>query len=751
MKTRIIAINLALTIFITTIFSAYFCVPVHAENILHDIWTQIDDTLWVGLDSLFADAGTGIHSDSFPSDPNLSYKENTQNYLNSVYGKYKDPVTGMYDLSSMKKDGVNPVDVDPDSGNVYINQEFNTVFNQMEQDYVHRMDGYYLLEGNRSYANIMTSIANIQNLSRPFNLSASLAPPFDINGNYFYSNGGFFPLPSGCSVAYISSPYIYVPGSGSLGYVYPYLKIDDSSNLYYIYNWGKTGSTSAQFFLSQFNDVFNAYNSKSSVIGYHGSPFMLFYTKAAYDNYTNQGRQYYSPVINIPKGGITITPDMLNGKSLSDIFYVPPVDKSGLTEEQLQAALNEAAQKIIDGLSSGSGGSGGSTPTPTPGGGGSGTVTPTPTPGGGGGSGSGGSGGSAPDLSFINDTLKSLSDETVLFHSDTLKLFDDLFEKLNSSNEILELLYGESVLIHDDILTSFSSVTDKLDSIGITLNTLYEKLCSTHNLLEMIFDLLQDQYTDLTAYMKDTSIKDNVEMILLRIKNLDEDFTTYMKKLTDDSLLQLIASRLSNLDKDFTSYLGGEVPLPARLENILKAITDQTAELVTYGKELLAKLDNFMALIIALDAPSLWDSIMGFIGDRLSDLGHLLDLIFGNLISDLLSDLLHGLLGDFTDLTDQLTDKAVALASDFSTKFPMCIPWDLVLLVTSFSAEPKVPKFDIPINIPSANINETIAIDFSQYEDIASAGRKFFMILFLLTLTILSRKMYGVLMSFKEG
>lgn len=77
-------------------------------------------------------------------------------------------------------------------------------------------------------------------------------------------------------------------------------------------------------------------------------------------------------------------------------------------------------------------------------------------------------------------------------------------------------------------------------------------------------------------------------------------------------------------------------------------------------------------------------------------------------------------------------------------KFPFCIPWDIVDLVTALSAEKKAPKFELPFKLNSkqskqVNIDEKIVIDFSKYESLANICRWFFRLMFIAGLVVLTR------------
>lgn len=74
-------------------------------------------------------------------------------------------------------------------------------------------------------------------------------------------------------------------------------------------------------------------------------------------------------------------------------------------------------------------------------------------------------------------------------------------------------------------------------------------------------------------------------------------------------------------------------------------------------------------------------------------------------------------------------------------KFPFCVPWDVVNMVKSMSAEAVAPKWDIPFVLKNKyiNIDEHIIVDFSKFEQWAVIVRWFFRLIFIAGLVILTR------------
>lgn len=75
------------------------------------------------------------------------------------------------------------------------------------------------------------------------------------------------------------------------------------------------------------------------------------------------------------------------------------------------------------------------------------------------------------------------------------------------------------------------------------------------------------------------------------------------------------------------------------------------------------------------------------------------------------------------------------------SKFPFCVPFDLIKAVQTLSSDPVVPDFDVKIKIPSLKQTYSIKIDFNQFETMAVVSRWFFRLLFILSLILITRKL----------
>ena len=79
----------------------------------------------------------------------------------------------------------------------------------------------------------------------------------------------------------------------------------------------------------------------------------------------------------------------------------------------------------------------------------------------------------------------------------------------------------------------------------------------------------------------------------------------------------------------------------------------------------------------------------------------------------------------------------------FKEKFPFCLPWDIYSMVTVLAADPEPPKFDIPFKLERLGIDETITLDFTQFEPVAVVCRWFSVLSFSFGLLLISRKIIG--------
>ena len=112
------------------------------------------------------------------------------------------------------------------------------------------------------------------------------------------------------------------------------------------------------------------------------------------------------------------------------------------------------------------------------------------------------------------------------------------------------------------------------------------------------------------------------------------------------------------------------------------------------------------------------------------------------------------IIGDLNDIKailiaqtvlDAFQNRSKETADKAKEKFPTSIPWDIAMIVNTFSAEPQPIKFELPIKVNSLNINETITVDLStgEWEKLGKLCRYMLSVLFILFLIQLSRKLFS--------
>ncbi len=79
----------------------------------------------------------------------------------------------------------------------------------------------------------------------------------------------------------------------------------------------------------------------------------------------------------------------------------------------------------------------------------------------------------------------------------------------------------------------------------------------------------------------------------------------------------------------------------------------------------------------------------------------------------------------------------------FKEKFPFCLPWDVYNVFANLVAEPEAPVFEIPMKWEFLDIDYTLIIDFSMFDEIAKISRFFSSLGFVVFLILISRKVIG--------
>lgn len=121
-------------------------------------------------------------------------------------------------------------------------------------------------------------------------------------------------------------------------------------------------------------------------------------------------------------------------------------------------------------------------------------------------------------------------------------------------------------------------------------------------------------------------------------------------------------------------------------------------------------------------------------------------VIVGNVIDaiDALADVIDAAINALNEAGKD-AEAVGGLGELIKTKFPFCIPFDMLALITCLEAEPQSPTFEIPFTYAPLGINESITIDFTVFEDAIKFVRWFETFLFAWGLYRLTPKMLAVL------
>lgn len=224
------------------------------------------------------------------------------------------------------------------------------------------------------------------------------------------------------------------------------------------------------------------------------------------------------------------------------------------------------------------------------------------------------------------------------------------------------------------------------------------------------------------------------------------DFTDGLKD-TNDYLKQILekVTSILQIDTDFS-----------------KSFETVSQNLCKYLESNNEKLDQIITAINALSNGKTEDEVNGCkydftqLSQSLTTLWNDSDQKFDQMIKLLEENNKYQekIIGDLNDIKailiaqtalDAFQNRSQETANKAKGKFPTSIPWDIALIVNTFSAEPEPIKFELPINVNSLNINETITVDLStgEWEKLGKLCRYMLSVLFILFLIQLSRKLFS--------
>ena len=218
--------------------------------------------------------------------------------------------------------------------------------------------------------------------------------------------------------------------------------------------------------------------------------------------------------------------------------------------------------------------------------------------------------------------------------------------------------------------------------------------------------------------------------------------------------------------KDTNDYLK---QILEKVTNILQVDTEFSKSFETVSQNLCKylesnneKLDQIITAINALSNGKTEDEVNGCkydfteLSNSLTSLWNDSDQKFDQMIKLLEENNKYQekIIGDLNDIKailiaqtvlDAFQNRSQETANKAKEKFPTSIPWDIAMIVNTFSAEPEPIKFELPIKVNSLNINETITVDLSsgEWEKLGKLCRYMLSVLFILFLIQLSRKLFS--------
>ena len=271
-----------------------------------------------------------------------------------------------------------PISYDNEKQLVEFNPTFTTELNQQLQEFIHDMDGYWLIIPSNTWD--INKIAS-WNKSNGYNYSSESLNYFkEFMGDClaYWKNGPY----SNKFLRFDISDLLYYDDN----YVYNYndgIKIRDISCAIFSSQSCYAGTSTAYFDASNY-DATIKYMLEFFVEYSYGAPFKIFKSYDYLQRYLNNGKQRtYIP--QLPSGGFKVNIKYINNTTNLPDINVNLDSLVGKVEADVQTDLDLTLKNYLDHLADFIDGGGTTNPTPTPSGGGSGGdfgdgTTPTPKP-----------------------------------------------------------------------------------------------------------------------------------------------------------------------------------------------------------------------------------------------------------------------------------------------------------------------------------------------------------------------------------
>lgn len=111
--------------------------------------------------------------------------------------------------------------------------------------------------------------------------------------------------------------------------------------------------------------------------------------------------------------------------------------------------------------------------------------------------------------------------------------------------------------------------------------------------------------------------------------------------------------------------------------------------------------------------------------------------LLGSAIGGLADDIVDKLLNEketVKDAAESIVKTFTPLVEASKTKFPTCLPWDLVAVFRVLSAEPETPVFKIPFKVESIGFDYELTLDLKDFDTLSKLTRAFLALSFLVVL-----------------
>lgn len=333
---------------------------------------------------------------------------------------------------------------------------------------------------------------------------------------------------------------------------------------------------------------------------------------------------------------------------------------------------------------------------------------------------------------------------------------------------------GKILLIHNYSLSGGSSYItfDLSSSIYVyifshnpNLNPNLSFLCSTdtsRGICEIDLNLVTKAISEYTLTDSDLSVVEGInfdnksdlekaadilaEQLGVDINRILDEF----KLVVDENGIRYLESSkgirtaLDDLVSAYNESIAGNQAIINSLEKLLEQLKAQDISgLEKYISAIESTLDDLNQR--DKDRETVYGDIVGTLGELKDRLGELnLDElgVISNNIADIRDQIIE--FSQAQEIELDLSEGRLKTPSLISTKFPFSIPFDIYNLFNIFSASPKTPEFDIPLDMTSVGGAEyNIHVDLSYFDTVANVVRWLLYGVFVAGLILVTNKLIG--------